>query len=106
MQHTLSDNFSLAYNLGAEWDGISPAPTYIYTLTTGISLSESLGGYLELYGFADQFSTPDHRMDGGFTYLINNNLIADLSGGIGLSENAPNNYFAIGISYRFKVLKN
>lgn len=106
MQHTLSDIFSLAYNLGAEWNGESPVPTYIYTLTSGVSFSKSIGGYLELYGFADQFSPPDHRMDGGFTYLINNNLIADLSGGIGLSENAPNNYFAIGISYRLKVLKN
>jgi Putative MetA-pathway of phenol degradation len=67
MQHTLSSKVSLAYNLGAEWNGETPDQTYIYTLTTGISLNEKLGAYLELYGFVPVHENVDHRFDGGFT---------------------------------------
>jgi hypothetical protein len=105
MQHTLTNKITLAYNLGAEWDGESAEPTYIYTLTSGISLTEKLGCYLELYGFIPNSSKADHRLDGGLTYLMNNNFIVDLSGGVGLTESAPNNYISLGISYRFKITK-
>lgn len=103
MQHTLSNRVALAYNLGAEWDGEKAAPTYIYTLTTGISLTEKLGFYAELYGFAKRSFLADHRFDGGFTYLVNNDFILDISGGYGLTSNAPKNYLAVGLSYRFKT---
>ncbi len=103
MQHSLSKRFSLGYNLGAEWDGETPEPTFIYTLTTGCSMTEKLGGYLELYGFAPQQSKADHRIDGGVTYLITNNAMVDVSGGFGLTDNAPKNYVALGFSYRFNT---
>jgi Putative MetA-pathway of phenol degradation len=101
MQHTLNDKISLAYNLGAEWNGETTEQTSIYTLTTGISLTQRLGTYVELYGFIPKNSAADHRFDCGLTYLMNKNLMIDLSGGIGLSKNAPKNYVAFGISYRF-----
>lgn len=104
MQHTLNDRISLAYNLGAEWNGETPEPTYLYTLTTGITLTEKLGGYAEIYGFAPQGSKADHRFDCGLTYLFNTDFIVDLSGGFGLTENAPQNYLALGLSYRFKAI--
>jgi hypothetical protein len=103
MQHTISDKMVLAYNLGAEWNGIDAAQTYIYTLTTGFSLTDKLGMYTELYGFKTAYQQADHRCDGGFTYLINNDFIADISGGFGFSKNSPKNYISLGLSYRFKV---
>jgi Putative MetA-pathway of phenol degradation len=103
MQHTLSEKFTLAYNLGAEWDGETPQTTFIYTLTSGYSITQKLGAYLEFYGFAPQKLPADHRFDGGFTYLINPNIMVDVSGGFGLTENAPHYYFSLGFSYRFKV---
>jgi hypothetical protein len=103
MQHTLSNKLALAYNLGAEWDGETPSPTFIYTLTTGYSLTEKLGAYLEFYGFAPQNQSTDHRFDGGLTYLINPNLMLDISGGLGLTSNAPKSYISVGFSYRIKV---
>lgn len=105
MQHTLSKTFSLAYNLGAEWDGETPEPTFIYTLTTGISITEKLGAYIELYGFAPQNQSADHRVDGGFTYLITNDVMVDVSGGFGITKQSPDNYFALGFSYRFNTKK-
>lgn len=103
MQHTISDKMVLAYNLGAEWNGEAAAQTYIYTLTTGFSLTEKLGMYTELYGFKTAYTKADHRFDGGFTYLINDDFIADISGGFRLTDNAPKNYISLGLSYRFKV---
>lgn len=106
MQHTLSQKLSLAYNLGAEWDGETARPTYIYTLTTGISLSEKLGSFVELYGFAPVSDKADHRFDGGLTYLVCNNCMIDISGGIGLTENAPDYFVSLGVSCRFSVKEN
>jgi len=100
MQHTLTDKINLGYNLGAEWDGESPEPTFIYTMTCGLSLSEKLGCYGELYGFAPQKNKADHRFDGGFTYLITDNVMIDASGGFGISANAPDYYTALGFSFR------
>ncbi len=103
MQHTLSNQFTLAYNLGAEWDGETPEPTFIYTLTSGMVITEKLGAYIELYGFAPQKQSADHRADGGFTYLITNDVMVDISGGFGITKESPENYFALGFSYRFNT---
>ena len=100
MQHTLSERFSLSYNLGSEWDGITPEPTFIYTLTTGCAITEKLGSYIELFGFAPQEQTANHSFDGGITYLITNDFMLDLSSGVGLTELAPDYYCAFGFSYR------
>jgi hypothetical protein len=100
MQHTLSNKFSLSYNLGAEWDGFSAEPTFIYTLTTGYSITKKLGSYIELFGFSPQNQKTSHNFDGGLTYLINDNFMLDLSSGFGITKNAIKNYFAIGFSFR------
>lgn len=105
LQHTLSEKISLGYNLGAEWDGESAAQTYIYTLTTGISLTKRLGCYLELYGFSPQGEKTDHRFDGGLTYLVNNDLMLDISGGKAITDLSDAGYLALGISYRFRAIK-
>lgn len=105
MQHTLTKKISLAYNLGAEWNGKDSEQLYIYTLTTGLSLTEKISFYAELYGFIQKYNTADHRFDCGFIYLINNNLMTDISGGFGITENTPKNYISLGISYRFKTIK-
>lgn len=100
MQHTLNEKLSLSYNLGAEWDGFTPEPTFIYTLTTGYSISDKLGSYIELFGFGPQNNKANHSFDGGLTYLINNNFMLDLSSGVGITNNAPDYYTAIGFSFR------
>ncbi|MFN8256779.1 MAG: transporter [Bacteroidales bacterium] len=100
MQHTLSEKISLGYNLGAEWDGESAEPTFIYTLTTGFSLSERMGTYIEIYGYVPQKEKSDHRLDGGFTFLARQNIMIDISGGMGLTENAPDYYVSLGFSLR------
>lgn len=100
MQHTLSSKISLGYNLGAEWDGETGEPIFIYTLTSGTSLSEKVGAYIEVYGFAPQQKRPDHRADGGLTFFPKPNIMLDISGGFGISNNVPDYYGSIGFSIR------
>jgi len=102
MQHTLSEKLGLGYNLGARWDGETPEPEFIYTLTTGYSISAKTGAYVELYGFAPQRSVAYHSFDGGVSYLLQQNMSADISGGFGITENAPDYFFALGFSFRLK----
>lgn len=103
--HAIGNRFSVSYNLGAEWDGETPRPEFIYTLALGAGIIHGLGAYIEVYGRVPQQieEDADLRLDGGFTYLISNDVIADISGGIGLTDNAPEKYIAVGFSYRFKM---
>jgi Putative MetA-pathway of phenol degradation len=103
MQHTLSQKQTVSYNLGAEWDGWSAEPTFVYTLTTGYSFSEKISGYVELYGFIPQYEKPDHRFDAGLNYLINPNHQLDVSGGVGMSETSADYFVSLGYSFRFKI---
>ncbi len=103
MQHTISEKQSLSYNLGAEWNGETAEPTFIYTLTTGYSFSEKVSGYIELYGFIPQLEKPDHRFDLGLNYLLNPNNQLDISGGFGLTETSPKYFLSLGYSFRVKI---
>jgi len=104
-QHSISDRYTVGYNFGAEWDGETPRPDFIYTLSLSAGLFHGLSIYGELYGSMPQQSEDDAdlRLDGGFTYLVSNDVLVDISGGIGITDNAPEKYIAIGLSYRFKM---
>jgi hypothetical protein len=103
--HNIAERYSLAYNAGAEWDGETARPDFIYSLSLGANIVGGLGIYGELYGNTPQQLADDSelRADAGLTYLISNDVIVDVSGGMGLSDNAPERYVAIGLSYRFKM---
>jgi hypothetical protein len=98
--HTLSDRFSLGYNLGAEWDGDSVNPNYFYSLVLGLSVTKKIGFFAENYGLLVDSLTNEHMFDAGFTFLILPNLQADISGGIGLNEQATDHFISAGITWR------
>lgn len=104
-ENTLTNMFSIAYNVGAEWNGEEARPNFIYTFSLGANVFHGLGAYLEVYGNMPQQRSEDfqHRLDGGLTYLVSRDVAIDVSGGIGLSDNAPERYVAAGLSYRFKM---
>ena len=105
MQHTLSKHLMIGYNLGAEWDGAQPKPTYIYTLTAGINIYKGINGFVEIYGFIPTGTISDHRFDGGFTFSLSDNIQLDISTGFRLTSLAPKYFMSGGVSYRFKCSK-
>jgi hypothetical protein len=38
-------------------------------------------------------------VNGGFTYLVNDNFQLDLTGGFGLNDEAPDNFISCGASF-------
>ena len=100
LAHTLSDRLSLSYNIGAEWDGESPAAAFLYTLSLGYPVTERVGAYIECYSFFPEEGKADNRFDGGLTFKFSPVVQWDISGGIGLSKNAPDYFLSTGLSAR------
>ena len=98
ISHQLTDRLNLGYNIGHIYCGKEKGDM-IYTLSLGVSITDKLGVYAENYGSAINFTTLITNMDGGFTYLIKDNIQFDYSFGVGLNNRM--NYQAVGISIRF-----
>lgn len=100
MSNTLSKRVSLSYNLGAEFGAGSRGATGIYSASLGYRILNQLAVFAELYGFLPQKTSPDHRFDAGFTYLVLKNVQLDASFGFGLSKKSPDFFIGGGVSVR------
>ncbi|WP_419194033.1 transporter [Novipirellula herctigrandis] len=73
--------------------------------TIAYSLADRLGAYTEYYGFypsgADTAS-PEHYFNGGFTFLVSNDVQWDIRGGTGLNDEADDYFVGTGLSLRFR----
>jgi hypothetical protein len=98
--HTLTDKVSLGYNLGMQWDGETGIPGYYYSFALGRAITDKLSMYIEAFGLITEKNEAEHLADAGFTFLLAPNLQLDISGGIGLNEEASDSYFGFGVSYR------
>ena len=70
----------------------------------GYSLTERIGAYTEWYGFfpySAETAKPTHYFNGGFTFLVNNNLQLDVRGGVGLNQAADDCFVGTGGIVRF-----
>lgn len=108
--HTLSDRYSFGYNLGQVWSSEQDAdgdrdtrPEFQYTAALGIGLDDKLGCFVEFFGDIPTGDSdgPANYFDGGFTYLVKDNLQLDVSSGVGLSDNADDWFLGAGFSIRF-----
>ena len=100
LAHTLSEKSSLGYNIGMAWGGDSTTASYLYTLAYGYSISDKVGAYFELYGDILEDSSFNHLWGAGITYLINDNIQLDISGGTGITQNVQDLFLSAGISVR------
>jgi len=105
MQNSISKLVALGYNIGMEWDRFGSPPAFIYTFAPGFNISEKWYAYIEAFGSVWKGEAPESSIDGGIAWYITGNFKIDISGGLGINEKAPDNYFAIGASFRFKTGK-
>jgi hypothetical protein len=98
--HTLSDFFSLGYNLGFASDGENANGLFVYSLVLGMSITDKFGGFAEIYGTSAEGDDPHTRADAGFTYLLRPNLQLDISGGTGLDGEVNMYFVSTGITWR------
>jgi len=104
LSHTLSENSSLAYNIGGQWGNDSPEASAIYTLAYGYSITDKFGAYAELYGDLPEDSSANHYWDAGITYLVSNDLQLDSYIGTSITE-GQDILLGIGLSYRMRKNK-
>lgn len=105
MEHTLSRSFSLGYNVGMEWRSFPSKPAYTYSVAPKLKIDEKWLIFVEVFGFAWKKRTPENSIDFGVAYYISNNFKIDASAGFGLNKKAPDNFYSIGTSFRFKAGK-
>ncbi len=70
----------------------------------GFSLSDKVGSYLEVFGFSPGGDRDSSRfINGGLTYLVNNDFQLDARVGFGLGNDVkgPDTFFGVGVSRRF-----
>jgi hypothetical protein len=86
-------------------DGVSDRPyaEFAQSWTIGYSLSDHLGAYTEWFAICPDGADFDHNQNyanGGFTFLVNNNLQLDIRAGVGLNEAADDLFTGAGFSWR------
>lgn len=96
---TLPKGFGITTNYLASWNGSNPTPTGAYVFNLSYSISDKLGIAIENYGNieGDTFNT---FLDGGLTYLLNNNTQLDLYGGISDNSGMKISFVSMGVSWR------
>lgn len=76
------------------------------SLTAAFSLTEQLGAYTEWFAFFPHGAREpgigaEHYVNGGFTYLVHNDLQFDIRAGFGLNDRADDFFTGTGFSYRW-----
>ena len=102
MENDITKAISISYNTGAEWDGFSIDPSWIYSLSCGFELGEKWESFIEVFGNAVNHDSPENSVDGGFAYYISNEVKADISAGFGISKMAADYFAGVGFSFRIK----
>lgn len=107
---TLTDRLGIAANTGISWETEEVRPgddstlsQFDYSVATGAALTGTVGGYVEWFGNVplSRDGGPENSIATGVTWLLAPNLQLDLSGGLGVSDDADDHFVAIGFSYRF-----
>ena len=94
VSHELSESFELAYNLGYTKYFEQDNGLLVYSLVIVKSFG-NLGAFVEIFG--DSYS----NLDLGITYLIKENLQADISYGQGINNELS--YLSIGAAWNFRI---
>ena len=68
-----------------------------YSLAVGFTINDKWGFYIEPYGEWLNFQSIASNLDGGFTYLLQQNIQLDISYGLGLNYHM--HYTSLGFSW-------
>jgi len=105
----LTDCLSMAgstqYNRTRDALDLDGYTEWAQSLTFAYSLTDRLGGYTEWFAFFPHSSTTaqtEHYVNGGFTYLITNDIQWDIRAGMGLNDAAEDYFIGTGFSIRFQ----
>lgn len=103
----LTDRLGMTANFGLNWDGNRPHDAIgLYVLNFGFAITDKLSTFIETYGAIVEEDEHKISFDTGFAYLINNNLLIDISGGFGNNHGIKEYFIDFGASWRTKFGRN
>jgi hypothetical protein len=95
--HGAFNILTFGYNVGYKHLGTN-TDVMLYSFVASTAFNDNLGFFAEVYGDSFEFDDFSLGMDIGFTYLICDNLQADISWAD--SFNRRYNYYSLGLSWR------
>ncbi|MBS1492787.1 MAG: transporter [Bacteroidetes bacterium] len=95
----INNKLSVGYNLGVAWSDDLEDKDFSYSASLGYSITPKLGSFAEIFGnIPKSGGVSDQNLDAGLTYLVKKNIVIDVYGGLGLSEESNNFFIGSGIS--------
>lgn len=76
---------------------------YAQAFTLNYNFNETIGSYLEWYGLFPTYAVDaqsEHYLDGGFRYLLSDDVQFDVRAGVGLNDAAADYFIGTGVSLR------
>ena len=101
-ENSLNDKFSLGYNVGAEWNGVSPSPAAFLALCLGYSINDDLGCFVESYNYLAKAGN-QYCTDFGFNYMVAPKVQLDLAANLDLCD--PANCWAVSFGVAWQINK-
>jgi hypothetical protein len=101
----LATGGSTQVNRTIETLGAQSFAEFAQSWTIGYSLTDRLGAYTEWFAIiphSGEGQKPQHYFDGGFTFLLSDDIQWDIRGGVGLNAAADDYFVGTGLSLRFK----
>ena len=100
----LSTAGSTQFNRSLDDNSQSAYTEWAQSWTLAYSISNRVGAYTEwfaLFPHSGDAVKPEHYFNGGFTYLLNNDVQWDIRAGVGLNGAADDYFLGTGLSLRF-----
>jgi hypothetical protein len=94
LSKSLGDSLGLGFNVGAEFPDNDEI--LIYTLAAGLGIDDANSAFVEVFGDSES----SHSFDLGWTHLARPNLQFDVAAGAGITDEAPDWFFGVGVSIR------
>jgi hypothetical protein len=99
-ENPVNDWFSIGYNVGAEWDGVLPAPTAFVALCLGFSATENLGCFVESYNYFNKLGNV-YAMDFGLSWQVCRKVQLDIAANMDLMN--PSQCWAISCGVAWQI---
>lgn len=99
-ENSVNDWLSIGYNVGAEWDGSTPAPTTFVALCLGFSISERLGCFAESYNYFGKAGN-SYCADFGLNYMAGERVQLDVAANLDVCN--PKQCWAVSLGVAWQI---
>lgn len=98
--NTITDWFSLTYNVGAEWNGIEAKPATFLALSLGFTICDQVGAFLESYNYITDYGKQTDgtaNIDFGFSFLVHPRVQLDVYGAFNCQDPVSSANAGLGV---------